>query len=67
MRSVRTRRPLESVVARMSRECGVLGVAFSATGTEMGIRDIVSRRDDFAGRRVLCVFFCRHANVRSSS
>jgi hypothetical protein len=42
--SVRTRRPLGRVVERMSRRWAVVGVvAFSATGTETGIRDIVSQ------------------------
>ena len=43
MRSVSTRSPLGSRVERISRVWGVLGVAFSATGTEMAILDIVSR------------------------
>ena len=44
MRSVRTRRPLGSVVVRMSRRCGAEGegVEFSARGTEIGIGTIVS-------------------------
>jgi hypothetical protein len=52
MRSVRTRSPLGSRVERISRVWGVLGVAFSATGTEMAIRDIVSWLT--AGRYLVC-------------
>jgi hypothetical protein len=43
---------LGSRVERISRVWGVLGVAFSATGTEMAIRDIVSWLT--AGRYLVC-------------
>jgi hypothetical protein len=42
MRSVRTSRPLGRVVVRMSRVWARVVDAFSATGTETGIKPIVS-------------------------
>jgi hypothetical protein len=63
MRSVRTRRPLGSVVVRMSRRCGAEAerVEFSATGTETGIEVIVSWM--LSGDQCAC-FFMEDAIIR---